>query len=127
MIILQFSAAVMLIYGIRELYLWVQFMRARRGGEWDDEAQAEESKDIRIIERNGFFYASPTQSEDKENSTFEWGVKRFRVEGEELVEDKNYGKFTTELPIKTRFVVDDDDDDVGYLRPGKRDGETDDF
>lgn len=123
MIILQFASTFMLLYGLRELFLWVQFMRAKRGGEWDEEQSEDPAQDIRIIERNGFFYASPTQSEDKENSTFEWGVKRFRVEGEELIEDKNYGKFTTELPIKTKFVIDDDDNDVGYLRPGK--GEDD--
>lgn len=117
----------MLLYGLRELFLWVQFMRAKRGGEWDEEAQEDPAKDIRIIERNGFFYASPTQSEDRENSTFEWGVKRFRVEGEELIEDKNYGKFSVEMPIKTRFVVDDDDNDVGYLRPGKREWDDTDF
>lgn len=113
MIILLLSATFAFFYGLYELWLWYIFISSPRGEEAEEEACTNEPNDIRIIERNGFFYTSPTQYEDKENSTFEWGVKRFRVEGEGLIEDRNYGKNSdfndTFSPLRPRFDVEGDD------------------
>jgi hypothetical protein len=104
----------MTLYMLKEFYLWVTWLRAKRGGELDDDLQDPantENVNIRQIERNGYIYTSPTQREDKENSTFEWGVKRFRVEGEELVEEKNYGKISDFREVHTSkpdFYIDPD-------------------
>lgn len=111
---LTISAILCFLYLLKELYLWLGWLFAYRGTV--EEEQQTDPIQLRQIERDGFVYVSPTQYEDFQNNTFEWGIKRFRVGGEGLEEDKTFGKTTAlahERSInhdKVLYIVDDGDD-----------------
>lgn len=80
----------MLIFGIRELYAFSIWAFTEHESD-EDEPEIEPEYDTRKIFGNGYVYHSPIESE-LENDVFEWTVERFRVEGEELKKDENFGK-----------------------------------
>lgn len=82
----------MLAFGVRELvmfYIWAFEPYDDDEPETDDEIEPETR--TRKILGNGFVYHSPIESEG-ENDVFEWTVERFRVEGDELKKDEDFGK-----------------------------------
>lgn len=94
---LTFAALIMFLYGSIELYRWIKWMRSERYKKDDLNKTISAIIHPRKIERDGFVYFAPTQSEDFENDTFEWGVERHRVGGEGLTKDENFGKTTNNI------------------------------
>lgn len=80
----------MAAYGIKELYFFAVWITESDDDEqiFDDE---HDNIHARKIVRDGFVYYSPIENES-ENDVFEWHVNRFRVEGERIKHDINYGK-----------------------------------
>ena len=82
----------MFFYGLYELISFVKFMRSERGYIDLEPTKEDPIIDLRKIHTKDYTYTSPIESEDYEKDSFEWGVKRFRVEGERLIEDVNFGR-----------------------------------
>lgn len=80
----------MAAYGIKELYFFAVWITESDDDEqiFDDE---HDNIHARKIVRDGFVYYSPIENE-LENDVFEWHVNRFRVEGDRIKQDINYGK-----------------------------------
>jgi len=85
------AAIVMFFYGFYELISWAKWLRHERG-EPEEIPEEKIITDLRKIHTKDYTYTSPIESEDYEKDSFEWGVKRFRVEGERLIEDVNFGR-----------------------------------
>ena len=94
----------MFLYGSIELYRYFKWLRSERYKSDDLYHQINEITHPRKIERDGFVYIAPTQSEDFENDRFEWGVERHRVGGEGLTKDENFGKIIN----NNTYNIDDD-------------------
>jgi hypothetical protein len=79
----------MLAFGVHELRMFAIWAFTEHENE--DEPEIEREHGTRKINRNGYIYSAPIDKEP-ENDTFEWTVERFRVEGEELKKDEDFGK-----------------------------------
>jgi hypothetical protein len=79
----------MLAFGIHELRTFAIWAFTEHDD--DDKDDSEPELDTRKIFRNGYVYHSPIENE-LENDVFEWTVERFRVEGEELKKDEDFGR-----------------------------------
>ena len=87
--VLIFIIILMLLYGIYEIRLFSIWAFTEHESDDDDENEPE--YDTRKIFGNGYVYHSPIENE-LGNDVFEWTVERFRVEGETLEKDENFGK-----------------------------------
>ena len=87
--VLIFIIILMLLYGIYEIRLFSIWAFTEHEDDDDDETEPEH--DTRKIFGNGYVYHSPIENE-LENDVFEWTVERFRVEGDTLEKDNNFGK-----------------------------------
>jgi hypothetical protein len=81
---------IMFLFGLHELRSFALWAFTEHETD-DDEHEHEPEYDTRKIFGNGFVYHSPIENE-LENDVFEWTVERFRVEGETLEKDENFGK-----------------------------------
>lgn len=81
----------MLLFGLYELRMFAIWAFTEHDDDDDETHDPERDYDTRKIFGNGFVYHSPIENE-LENDVFEWTVERFRVEGDELKKDDNFGK-----------------------------------
>jgi hypothetical protein len=98
------AATLMFLYGVIELYRFGYWLNSERKTKDELNNDLKTIINPRKIERDGFIYIAPTQSEDFENDRFEWGVERHRVGGEGLTKDENFGKTTN----NNTYNLDDD-------------------